>query len=98
MQTSVMPATAHPLLTHIVGSTTGAALAVLINVYVGAPFERPIAFVVAAALAGLAAAYFFGDRVRLSGAPAILALVAWAILVLSALVFVVAAIALSNFE
>lgn len=98
MQTSVIPATTNPALTHIIGSTTGAALAVLINVYIGVPFQRPIEFVVFGALVGLAIAHFLGDRVRLSGAPAVLAFVLWSVLVLWALVFIVAAIALSNFE
>ncbi len=98
MQTSGMTGTAHPVLTHIIGSTTGAAIAVLVSVYIGAPFERPIAFVITGAIIGLAAAHLIGDRIRLSGAPAVLALVTWAALVLLALVYVVAAIALSRFE
>lgn len=97
LQTTI-PTTAHPILTYLVGATTGAALAVLVAVFLGAPFERPIAFVAAATVSGLVVAHPIGDRVKLSGVPALLALVVWLALIVLALVFVIAAIALSNFE
>lgn len=98
MRTLAQPAKAHPVMPYVIGSTAAAAVAVLTSVFLGAPFDRPIPFVVAMAIAGVAIGHVLDDRVRLSGAPAVAALVVWGMVVLWALVYVVAAIALSRLE
>lgn len=80
------------------GATGLAAIAVLISVYLGAPTAHPIQFILAMGAAGGGLGALIGDRVRHHRTLSRVYLVVWAALILLAAVYVVAAIAISNFE
>lgn len=82
----------------LLGASSGAALAVLYAVYVRVPALGPLVFVATGALVGGAVGSFTNGRVHVRGPMKWVLIGLWVALVLAASVYVVAAIALSNFE
>ena len=82
----------------IIGTTTGMAVGLIMSALFGPPPGGFIPVVVVAGLAGMGLARYAAARIRLRR-PAVVAGVAiWAVLVVLAAGYVIAAIALSNFE
>jgi len=71
---------------------------VLLSVAFGSPIGHPAVFAAAGASAGVAVARLVVSRFRMPRLVAVLATVVWAVLVVAAAVYTIAAIALSNFE
>ncbi len=87
-----------PQLIHAMGALGGAAVGVLINVYAGVPPGGPLVAPTIAAVAGAVAVHWLPVKTLQSPVWRKVGLGVLAVLVGLAAVYVVAAIALSNFE